>query len=92
MAKVIKTIAPENGMDFDDIVAFKTESYIGIFDNAKGDFMLIRQFGAYFEPCYIKYVDNLGKLDDAVFEECEEHITDVFDRSDYSLTLDCEVR
>ena len=92
MAKVVITIAAENGMDFQDIMSFKTDNYIGIWDSAKGEFALLRQYSAYFEPCYLKYVDSLGRLDDLVFEECEEHITEVFDRSDYALTLDCEVR
>jgi hypothetical protein len=92
MAKVIKTIAAENGMDFQDIMSFKTDNYIGIYDNAKGEFALMYKSGTYFEPTYLKYVSSLGKLDDLVFEECEEHITEVFDRSDYVLTLDCEVR
>ena len=94
MAKVITTIAAENGMDFEDIMSFKTNDYVGIVDQANGGFMLMRKQSAYFEPCYIEYRrcgKNLQELDDVVFEECGEHIAEVFDHSNYAIKLECEV-
>lgn len=88
MAKVIMTIAPEDGMCFEEINSFQTENYIGIFDNAEGNFMLMMKSGRYFEPWYLEDTyENLRELDDAVFELCDEHITEVFDKSDYSIEL-----
>lgn len=89
MAKVIMTIAPEDGMCFEDIFSFKTENYVGIWDTPCDKFMLIRKSSRYFEPWYLegKY-ESLRELDDDVFELCEEHITEVFNRADYTITLD----
>lgn len=88
MAKVIMTIAPEDGMCFEDIMSFKTINCVGIWDSTRGEFALMRQFSAYFEPLYIvgRY-ENLQELDNAVFEECSEHITEVFNKSNYTIEL-----
>ena len=92
MAKVIMTIAPDNGMCFEDIMSFKTENYIGIWDSAEEKFMLVREFGTYFEPWYLnnngKYYENLSELDEAVYSICDEHIEEVFDSSKYTIVLD----
>lgn len=90
MAKVITTIAAENGMDFEDIMSFKTDDYIGIVNQVDGGFVLMRRQSAYFEPCCIEYRrcgKNLQDLDDVVFEECGEHIIEVFDHSNYAIEL-----
>lgn len=87
MAKVIVTIAPEDGMFFEDILSFETENYIGIWDYGEDRFMTLNKSGKYFEPKFLKQVENLRELDDAVYEEYEEHITDVYDRTDYKIEL-----
>lgn len=93
MAKVITTIAPENGMDYGDITCFKTESYIGFWEDGYGKFVLMPQSSNYFDIRWIdEYPKSLAALDNAVMEEIDEHITDVFHNQSYSITLDCEVR
>lgn len=93
MAKVITTIAPANGMDYGDITCFKTDSYIGFWEDGYGKFVLMPQSSGYFDIRWIdEYPKSLAALDDAVMEEVNEHITDVFDKQDYAITLDCEVR
>ena len=90
MAKVITTIAAENGMDFEDIMSFKTNDYIGIVNQVDGGFVLMRRQSAYFELYCIEYRrcgKNLQELDDVVFEECGEHIIEVFDHSNYAIEL-----
>lgn len=90
MAKVIMTIAPEDGMCFESIMSFKTENYIGIWNNATDEFMLIRQSACrgYFEPYFLEGTyDELRELDDAVYETVEEHITEVFNHSNYTFEL-----
>ena len=88
MAKVIMTIAPEDGMFFENINSFETENYIGIWDRVRDEFVLLDKTAAYFEPYYLDgdYKD-LRELDEAVYEECEEHITEVFDTSKYEIKL-----
>lgn len=88
MAKVIMTIAPEDGMCFEDILSFETENYIGIWDYGKDAFVMLRRSGRYFEPNYLKLCENLKELDDAVAEYCDEHIVEVFDDISYSIELD----
>lgn len=91
MAKVITTIAPENGMDYGDITCFKTENYIGFWEDVYGKFVLIPQSSKYFDIRYIdEYPKSLAALDDTVMEEVNEHVTEVFDRQSYTITLDCE--
>ena len=93
MAKVIITIAPENGMCMDRIMSFKTDNYIGIWDTEAEKFALMKKSSKYFEPWYISFEDGSGfcealkELDEAVYEKCEEHITDVFDKSNYTIEL-----
>lgn len=89
MAKVIMVIAPEDGMYFEDICSFKTENYIGIWNDIADKFMLMKKSGGYFEPWYLdEEYESLRELDDAVYEICEEHITEVFDKPSYTITLD----
>ena len=89
MAKVIVTIAPEDGMCFENILSFKTENYIGIWDNVSEGFVLMRKSAIYFEPYFIGgyRLEDLKDLDDFVYEKCDEHITEVFDKSDYTIEL-----
>lgn len=92
MAKVITTIAAENGMDIGDILSFKTKNYIGIWDNAEEKFALMCKFGAYFEPWYLDeygsgFFYDLKSLDEVVYKKCEEHIAEVFDKSNYTIEL-----
>jgi hypothetical protein len=88
MAKVIVTIAPDDGMCFEDIMSFKTENHIGIWDSVEEKFMLVRESSYYFEPWYLDgYYKGLSELDEAVYNNCDEHILEVFDTSKYTITL-----
>lgn len=91
MAKVIMTIAPEDGMCFDNIMSFKTESYIGLWNNVIDKFMLMNQsiYNGYFEPYVLEGdYEELRDLDEAVYELIDEHIIEVFDHSNYKIELD----
>lgn len=91
MAKVIMTIAPEDDMCFDNIMSFKTESYIGLWNNVADRFMLMNRsiYNGYFEPYILEEnYENLRDLDEAVYELVDEHITEVFDHSNYKIELD----
>lgn len=94
MAKVIMTIAPEDGMMFENIMSFQTENHIGIWDNVEEVFVLMSKSSRVFEPWYLYnlddngYFEDLKELDKAVYEKCEEHIKDVFDKCSYTIELD----
>lgn len=87
MAKVITTIAAEDGMDFYDICSFKTENYIGIYNDTDASFTLIRRSYGTFAPTYLKSCDSLKELDDMVYDECKEHIKEVFEDGCYTILL-----
>ena len=91
MAKVITTIAAEDGMNFEDICSFETKNWVGIWDYAHEDFALIPKTEDLFGIVYMEYKEgryiDLEEFDKAVFEICEEHITDVFEKTDYSIVL-----
>ena len=87
MAKVITTIAADNGMSFDDILSFKTENCIGIWDDSSSCFLLVAESDMVFVPIYLEPCESLQELDNMVFEECDEHILHVFDSGAYKLSL-----
>lgn len=87
MAKVITTIVPENGMDYSDIICFKTESSIGFWEEGYGKFVLMPHSNDCLDLRWLDYPKNLAALDDAVVEEIGEHITEVFDKASYTITL-----
>lgn len=90
MAKVIKTIAADNNMEFGDICSFKTENYIGIWNAVKNKYYLLLQSNGYFACFTVPECDSLEKLDSEVFSICQEHIEEVFADSNYTFNLKAE--
>lgn len=88
MIGVINTIAPKNGMDFEDVLSFETEDYIGMWSHTNDTFILFARSDAYFNPVDLGRCDTLGELDEAVFEECHEHIIGVSDKSNYRIVFE----
>lgn len=88
MAKVITTLAAEDGLNFNYICSFKTESCIGIWNYANDNFMLVNKSDIKFRPYFIPNCKNLEELDKKVYDACDEHITEVFKDSGYTFTLD----
>lgn len=87
MVKLVRTLAPENGMHFEDICSFETMGHVGIWDHAAGAFVLLAKTEVEFHPALLPNCSNLDKLDDLVYAECEEHIISVSDRSTYKIVL-----
>ena len=91
MAKVIRTLAAENGMDMGNICSFRTKNYVGIWNGNSDCFMVIAREDFEFCPIRISDLvskgDSLQALDDAVYEKTEEHIEEVFDSCKYRLVL-----
>lgn len=90
MEKVIRALKTENDMHFDEILSFTTENYIGIWSGAHNKFALIHRSDCEFDLVFIGNPRDLQALDDAVYDEVEEHIIKVSDRSDYRFILECE--
>lgn len=88
MAKVIRTFAADNGMVFDDVCSFKTESHIGLYDGCSSQFVLIPMADSYLNITPLGNPGTLSDLCDAVKEVCDEDVLEVFDRSDYVIRLE----
>lgn len=87
MAKIITTIAVENGMDIDEICSFETENFIGIWNHANDNFMLILKSDIEFHPFVVKNCDDLRELDYQVYEKCGEHIVEAYSTSTYNFEI-----
>lgn len=96
MAKVIRTLAAENGMDMGNICSFRTQNYIGIWNGTSERFILIPYEDVAFCPImlseWVSKGDSLQALDDAVYEKTEEHIEEVFNSCKFNFTLDVPVK
>jgi hypothetical protein len=90
MAKVIMALTPENGMEFFNIMSFETKSYIGLWNQDKGGFVLLRKSSRLYEPICLEECSSLKELDDMVYMECEEHIVEVYEDSFYTISLGTE--
>ena len=85
--KLKRMLAPENGADFEHIVSFATENYIGVWDHCSNGFLLIAKEDSEFACEELGNFDTLDELDDAVYIACDEHIKEVFESSAYKITL-----
>lgn len=90
MAKLIRTIVPENGLRYNDLLAFRTRSYVGMWDYHSDRFALIETESAEFNVQFIDtdIAPDFEELDQKVYEMVEEHISEVFDDMNYSIELE----
>lgn len=87
MVKLIRTLAPENGMHFDYIASFHTMNYIGIWNHAADRFALVAKSDIEFRLIHLPVCGDLDELDECVFKECDEHIIAVSERCGYEFSL-----
>lgn len=87
MIKLKRVLAPVNGVDFNDICSFTTETCIGIYDHGREEWLLIEREAAQFDSCYLGCPGTLEELDDAVYAIIGEHIEGVSTSSTYSFAL-----
>lgn len=87
MIKLIRTLTPENGMKFDDICSFETETCIGIYNHATDRFVIMNQSDLGLDLTTLPYCATLGELDDAVYEARQEHIIGVSKSSNYEFII-----
>lgn len=87
MIKVIKTLKTENDMPYKDILSFKTENYIGMWDYIREEWIVMKASDTELYCIKISDGSSFEELDDAVYQGCEEHIEFVSDRCDYKIIL-----
>ena len=88
MVKLIRTLAPENGMHFDEICSFHTMNYIGIRNHAEDKFALVAKSDVEFHLVHLPTCTDLDELDSRVFAECDEHIIAVSHKSTYEIAVE----
>ena len=88
MIKLIRTLAPENGMKFEDVLSFETENYVGMYSHTDDSFILFARSDEYFNPVVLENCNTLDELDEAVYEECNEHITGVSESCSYRIVFE----
>ena len=87
MIKVITSIVPENGMDFEEICSFKTDNYIGIWNHRESSWFLFSESDIEFNGISIPNCETLADLDNAVYDVCDEHIIEVSESQSYHFVL-----
>jgi len=80
MVEVKRLLIPVNGMGFDKVRSFRTESYCGVLEATTNQFILFLCDRHYFVTMPLGSGDDIGsleELDQAVFQFTGEHITGV---------------
>lgn len=90
MQKVIRKLTPENDMDFEDICSFETESYIGIWDQMKEEYVMFAKSDYEFCLHQLPPSIDLEELDNKVYDLVQEHIIGVSECSRYTFKIDEE--
>lgn len=87
MIKLIRTLAPEDGSDFEDILSFVTESYMGVWNHGSDSFVLFAASDIELNITELPRCRSLDELDNAVYKACEEHIEAVSRSCAYEFKL-----
>lgn len=89
MRELILKYSLPDGMRYDDISSFETESYIGIWNHAQNEYLLFSNIDSELYAYSIPYQDCFEELDSVVYNTVDEHIIRVSKCGKCSITL-CE--
>ena len=87
MKKIVKTLAVEDGMCFDEICSFKTDNYVGIWDHTSERYVMFMPFDCEFHMWTLDECGDLEELDAEVYHTVGEHIIGASDKSTYNFSL-----
>lgn len=87
MSKVKRMLAPVQDINYDEICAFMTATWVGLYDYARDEWVVFPKQDSQFETMYLGCPDTLDELDDKVFTEVDEHIEAVSKNSNYTFIL-----
>lgn len=88
MIRLVRSLALENGQDFEEVCSFITEDYIGIYDHNSDRFVVMAKSDCAFSLTVLPRCNSLDELDDTVYEECGEHIVGVSCESNYKMIVE----
>lgn len=88
MVKLVRTLAAENDMNFEDVVYFETLNYVGMWDYGGDDgFLLMPKEDCELRTSKINAVTSYEELDNTVYDDCGEHIIGVSDNCYYKMQV-----
>ena len=90
MAKLKKVLTADNGLIFDDCCSFETEHYVGIWSDTSDRFLLVAKNGRIFSQIELPICSDYSELFDAVYNECEEVIEEVYSSGGYEIAIERE--
>ena len=88
MIELVHTLAPKEPLDISEVSSFRTATYVGIWDHQHNQYILLPDEEESLFLHTVPSCETYAELDQKVFDEIEEHILSVSDRSDYSITLE----
>ena len=89
MIKVKRTITPVEDLSVDEIAAFETETFYGLYCDSVNSYVVIAKNDSQFNICIMptEIIDDLGDMDDWMYKEYDERIIGVHKSSRYKLEL-----
>ena len=88
MIRLVRSLALENGQDFEEVCSFVTDDFIGLYDHNSDCFVMMAKSDCAFNLTALPHCNSLDELDDAVYEECGEHIIGVSCDSNYKIIVE----
>lgn len=81
----VKFTLVADGVDFEDVCYFRTESFVGIYNGDTDNYIVLPRHDPIMEVIVIDQADTLEELDQKVYDELDEHIEDVADYAEFRL-------
>ena len=90
MVGLIRVLSPVNGLEFEEICSFETETkdFIGIWNHVSNSFVLVARSDSEFHLTTLPVCNDLDQLDKAVYDVCQEHIVGVSTSSSYEIIIE----
>lgn len=89
MIGIKTTVSPERKIDFDDLVAFETKSYVGIYDYVSDRYAVIPKADSEMFINFIPQgISSFEELYLYVKDHFEEEICGISENSNYKITLE----
>lgn len=86
--KLVQTLKPDVDIDFDDIISFRTESYIGTWDYNSERFVVFTPVSFEFYLNFLpEGISSLDELDKEVYKIAEEHVQSVSFSNEYDFSI-----
>lgn len=89
MTELKRQLCPVQPLEYAELVSFRTESYIGMYEYDSHQYILFPVADCQLELCYLGDPGSYDKLDEAVYNAVGEHITHVSDDGHYHFVLEC---